>query len=268
MIGRIRRRPVKRPRDYILTAGATAAVLAAGSAGAATPCAKAIQDEWAAGQIATTHELSCYDAALEEAQGDVLLYSDFVEQVLTAKRRASQAQRSTATLEPAAPPPPAASPAPPPPRRTESTEPAPPPPPPAPTPPAAEPVAPPVAEPPPSEPVQPSDGAAAAPAPVFAPAAPAPPAPAPSPPAAAPAPAAPARTVAPAPVPAPQLEAAPELDVVSGSPPAALVALALVSGLLALSGATLFGMRLLESRRTTPVPRRRTGTATDDDTTR
>lgn len=114
-------------RFLVLLIGAVALLAASAPVShARSACVDDILDEWVnpSTSIAASHPLKCYDLALKEAPEDVLLYTNFETDVRTAKRialRSKQTSTSTSEASPsgaAAPPssqppnPPPANPAP------------------------------------------------------------------------------------------------------------------------------------------------------------
>ena len=104
------------PIRLLIVAGALAAAFAALApvSHARTACVDRILDEWVhpSQSIAPTHALKCYDLALTEAPEDVLLYTNFESDVRAAKqsairkRRAAQNGKIENPSGGAAPPPP------------------------------------------------------------------------------------------------------------------------------------------------------------------
>ena len=117
------------PIRLLIAVGAVVAAFAAlvPISHARTACVDRILDEWVhpSKPIATTHALKCYDLSLKEAPEDVLLYTNFETDVRAAKQQAIRRNRAEAekgnantnppvsppsspTPPPAAPPPPSA----------------------------------------------------------------------------------------------------------------------------------------------------------------
>ncbi len=106
------------PIRLLLLAGAVVLLFAAAApvSHARTACVDEILDEWVhpSKSIATTHALKCYDLALKEAPEDVLLYTNFETDVRSAKQAAVRSQQTntpTSASPPPSPPPAASQPA-------------------------------------------------------------------------------------------------------------------------------------------------------------
>ncbi|MGI9657733.1 MAG: hypothetical protein ACR2OD_02400 [Gaiellaceae bacterium] len=91
------------PFRILIVVGALIAAFAAlaPAAHARTACVDRILDEWVhpSQSIATTHALRCYDLALTEAPEDVLLYTEFETDVRTAKQAAIRERREAENSE-------------------------------------------------------------------------------------------------------------------------------------------------------------------------
>lgn len=74
----------------VLVAATAVALGAAAPAGAATPCWKAVINDWFDGSINRVYPQWCYDAALGHLPRDVAYYSDAKDAILAAKREAAR----------------------------------------------------------------------------------------------------------------------------------------------------------------------------------
>jgi hypothetical protein len=74
----------------VLVAATAVALGLAAPAGAATPCWKAVINDWFDGSINRVYPQWCYDAALGHLPRDVAYYSDAKDAILAAKREAAR----------------------------------------------------------------------------------------------------------------------------------------------------------------------------------
>jgi hypothetical protein len=74
----------------VLVAATAVALGSAAPAGAATPCWKAVINDWFDGNLDRVYPQWCYDAALGHLPRDVAYYSDAKDAILAAKREAAR----------------------------------------------------------------------------------------------------------------------------------------------------------------------------------